>query len=184
VPGIASGQNHHERPQRHDRGEQPEAEAERAGREDPQVLGDPLVGVVRRAVVEREPVVGSVVEPVADEPPRQPGSPAHLEHLGEVQPVDRADDVDRSQEAELEEQRRERREVALLEHLVELPVPLVEQDQDVDAAERERDDHRQQHPGAPPLLRAPVDGDQPPGAPDERAHAKQRAYPSMPLITP
>jgi hypothetical protein len=88
-----------QRPQNTDEGEesdgrvqQPARERERPARDQLEVFGDTLIGVVGAAVDALEMVVGAVTEPTAEEFVGEPPPPPHLERLGQVLPVDRRDD--------------------------------------------------------------------------------------------
>src|SRR5262249_15575878 len=69
---------------------------------------------------------------------------------------DGGDDEERGEDAESQEQRGEVRVVPLLERIVEEPLPLVQQHEQVHDAEAEEDDGAEQQPGSPALLGEPV----------------------------
>src|SRR5215469_18079641 len=94
---------------------------------------------------------------------REPPAPTHLQHLRQVLSVNSRDDESRGEDAEATELPRKGCGVALLEGVVETPVPGVQQDQDVDCSEVEQDDGRQQSERPPALVGPPVRHEQLPG---------------------
>ncbi len=65
----------------------------------------------------------------------------------------------------------EDRVVLVLQRVVERVVPPIDENIDVDDPEGERDDHDQQPPGGPAVLRAPIGASQAPGIPKQLAQA-------------
>ena len=90
--GPESPQDEQERDQRHDRGQEAQQELHGVFAEQPQILGDALVGIVDRAL-QLDAIVAAPVQPVGEIPARQPASPAQ----SQVGADDGARDTDRDE---------------------------------------------------------------------------------------
>ena len=160
--GERSGQppeDRHEGHQRDDRAQAPGEEAESLGGEKVHVFRDALVRVIGLARHELHPIVGAIRQPGAEVTVGQPASPADLEHLVEIHLVDGEDDEDADQPRDAQQLPAKGHEVLVLERAVEGIVPLIQENREVDHAEREEHDGEQEPPGRPPVLREPVRAD-------------------------
>jgi len=146
------------------------------GDEQPNVVGDALVGVVALASRELHPVVGAIGQPRAKVPLGEPSPPADQEHLVEVELVDGHDDVRDREPREANDLPDEDRVVLFLQRVVEGVVPAVEEDVEVDHAQRERDHDDEQPQRGPAILGGPV------GARDTPAIAHQSTKPTHATI--
>ena len=142
----------------------PSASDEREVDEDVQVVGDPLVRVVRAAVQQLQPVVGAVLHPVAEVALGEPAAPLDEQHLLEVLPVGDREDVDHREQRELAELPVELRLVLRLEGGVEIPVPGIEAHLVPDPGQRQRDHRDEQDQAFRALAGSPVGPDERPDA--------------------
>ena len=97
-----------------------------------EIVGDALVGVVGRRLVELHAVIGPVAEPVAEEPLGQPAPPADLQDPLQIELIDGDDDHRRGDHPEDRELPPEFRPVVFLQRVVEIVVPGVEADVEPD----------------------------------------------------
>ena len=172
--GERSGQppeDRHEGHQRDDRAQAPGEQPEGVGREQVHVFRDALVRVIGLARHELHPVVGAIGQPGAEVAVGQPAPPADLEHLVEIDLVHGKEDEDADQPRDAEQLAAKGHEVLVLEGAVEGVVPLIQENGEVDHAEREEHDGEQEPPGRPPVLREPVRADHGPGAGKRPAQA-------------
>ena len=169
--GRQRPQDHHERAQRDDRAEQPDAERERAFDEQLDVLGDALVGIVGRVAEQLHAVVVGAAEPVVEILPRHPAPPADLQPLIEIELIDREHDEGRRQRAEEQELADERVPVALLQRIVEAGVPLIDQDGDADDRQLDRDHGAEQDAAGPAVLGEEIGTGEPPDDGERREEA-------------
>ncbi len=123
---------------------QAERQAERIGREQPQILGDALVRVVGIQAQHLHVVIALVAQPVAQPVFGQPLAPADLQHLLQVVAIDRDDDEGGGNGAEGEQQGLEGIEILLLQRVVEVVVPGIEPHAQAHAGQVQHDDRRQQ----------------------------------------
>src|SRR5262249_11571784 len=151
-----SPQDDDEGDERHDGREQAEREAAGVIDEEVQVLRNALVGVVGAAVEELHAVVRLVLYPILEEVVSEPGAPLDLQHLQEPLPVYGHDDPNESEHTELAELEDEIRLVLLLEGVVEIAPPVVEQDIHVDHGKHQSDNEDEQAERLAALLRHPV----------------------------
>ncbi len=156
-----------ERDQRHDRAEQPEAEAQRLLDEEPDVLRDALIGIVDLAE-EAHAVEGTIGEPAAEIAVGQPAPPAQLECQVEVVAQQRDGEIGEDERDDGAEGTVEGVRIARLEPVIHGAPGGVEQHADIDHAEIEGDDGGQQDPRRPALLAAPVASRQAPDLTPER----------------
>ena len=78
--------------QGHTGAQQPKGKRQRDGRETVEVLGDALVRVVRHCLVQLHPVVGLVLQPVAQKAVCQPPPPSDMQDLPQVKRINGDDD--------------------------------------------------------------------------------------------
>ena len=134
------------------------------GREEVHIFRDALVRVIGLTRHELHPIVGAIGQPGAEVAVGQPASPADLEHLVEIDLVHGKEDEDADQPRDAEQLAAKGHEVLVLERAVEGVVPLIQENREVDHAEREEHDGEQESPGRPPVLREPVRADHGPCA--------------------
>ncbi len=97
-----------------------------------------------------------VLHPVLEELPGHPAAPLDLQHLHEVQAIHRGHDVAQREQPELAELAEKLRLIALLEGVVEVPVPVVELHFQPHQRQGQPDYGSQQHEPLRPLLGDPV----------------------------
>ena len=165
-------ENGHEGDQRHRGPQTADREPEAPRDEEPNVVGDALVGVVALTSRELHPVVGVVGQPGAKIPLGEPAPPADHEHLVEVELVDGHHDVRDREPGEANDLADEDCCVLVLQRVVEGVVPAVDEDVDVNQAQRERDHDDEQPQRGPAILGKPV------GARDSPAIARQSTKPT------
>ena len=141
------------------------------GREEVHIFRDALVRVIGLARHELHPIVGAIGQPGAEVAVGQPASPADLEHLVEIDLVNGKEDEDADQPRDAQQLPAKGHEVLVLERAVEGVVPLIQENREVDHAEREEHDGEQEPPGRPPVLREPVRADHGPGTGKRAAQA-------------
>ena len=77
----------------------PSDKTEADRREAVEIVGDALIRVVGRRLVKLHPVIGLIVEPVAQKALGQPAAPADMQYLPQIKRIDRIDDQSRTQES-------------------------------------------------------------------------------------
>src|SRR6188768_4412376 len=91
------------------------------------VFGDALIGVIGRISEQLHPVVIGTGEPFLEIGPRQPAAPADLKPLIEIELIDREKNISRCEDAEVSELIDERVPVLVLQSIIEIVVPRIEQ---------------------------------------------------------
>ena len=160
--GERSGQppqDRHEGHQRDDRAQTAREKTQGVGREEVHIFRDALVRVIGLMRHELHPIVGAIGQPGAEVAVVQPASPADLEHLVEIGLVNGKQDEDADQPRDAEQLPAKGHEVLVLEGAVEGVVPLIQENREVDHAEREEHDGEQEPPRRPSVLREPVRAD-------------------------
>ena len=143
-------QDHHEGDQRDDGAEERDADVEGRIDEEPDVVGDALIGIVGEISLEAHAVMRAVAEPTADIAAGEPAPPPDLQPLLQVELIDGADDEGGGQQAEDTELPDEDVPVLVLQRVVESLVPGVEADIQPDLEQLERDHRREQNLPGPP----------------------------------
>src|SRR5262245_48914483 len=93
-----------------------------------EIFGDPLIGVVGVSSVKLHPIIGLVLEPVAQEILGQPAPPANMQDRSQIKRIDGDNDRCSSDHAKYCKLPPELGPVVLLKRVVRVVVPRVEPD--------------------------------------------------------
>jgi len=145
-------QDEQERHQRHHRVHHPQRQAEAQRGEAVEVVGNALVGVVGRRLVDLDAVIGLVAEPPLERTLGQPAPPADVQDLPQIELIDRDPDPAGRDHAEYAELAPELRPIVLLQGVVEIAVPQIEADIDPNRDQIERDNRDNEAYRAPFLV--------------------------------
>src|SRR5882757_6915837 len=105
-----------------------------------EILGNPLIGVVGRCLVELHPIIGVVFEPAAQEILGQPAPPTNMQDRSQIKRIDSYNDRRGRDHPKYCKLPPELGPVVLLKRIVEIVVPRIEPDIEPYRAQTERDD--------------------------------------------
>src|SRR5204863_6966142 len=120
------------REQRYDRIPKPDRQREADRGEAVEIVRDALVRIVGRGLIELHPVIGLVAQPILQVALSHPAPPADLQDLPQILLIDRDDDQGRRDHPEDRELPPEFWPVIFLESVVEIVVPGIEADMELD----------------------------------------------------
>src|SRR5208283_1959822 len=152
-------------------------------REVVEILGDPLIGVLGRRLVQLHPVISLVFEPVAQEVPGQPTPPADMKYGPQIKRIDGVDDHCGRDHAEDGELPPKLGPVILLKRIVEIVVPRIKPDIQPHGKQVERDDGGEQPTCRPFLVGLPIRQCHVPGPP-QKALLRRCRHSQTPSFSP
>ena len=171
--------------ERHDRIQQAEPDRQDAHAvrsavdEQPDVLGDTLVGVVGGVAQKLHAIVIGAGQPVIQICPRHPAPPADLQPLIEIELIDGEQDEGPRQHAKITELIDEGVPIPVLQGVVEFVVPLVDQNGDADDRQFDGDHRGEQDAAGPALFGAEIGAGQSPDDGERRDDASHGETPVL-----
>ena len=160
-------QNCDERRESHKGTQKPKRQPQSYRREPVEIIGNSLIWIVGRRVVQLHPVISLVLQPVAQKTISQPAAPADVQYLPKVKRVDGNNDQQEGDDPENCELAPELRPVVLLQGIIEVVVPGIETDIESDGDQVQRYDSEQQPARRPFLVGIPIRPRKGPGLPQE-----------------